>query len=176
MIDPDIRDIIAPELAEGEELLWADRTEKSLEVHLGQLKAEMRMSKTYTAIFVLVVTGLTWFHAESTEHFVFGLTGFVLLYLVLFTVSRLQYNFVDTFKYGGYALTDRRLFLLDRTLKVADHLDTNDLTEVYEGAGGIVLRAVGTGLFRRYKLCFVDRDVYTTINHIDAALKQVRRE
>ena len=175
MIDADIRHIIEPELMEGEELLWADKTsQKELDAAIEFANpADNSSEKDFTYIAIVLGTFLVVLSNDIGEIvvtvFTVGLsTGFVIWFL------RWQAKTLSNFNIGGYVLTNKRLFELDKKLKIKRRFDARKLQHVYEGAACVILRPISKGLFKRYKLIWLKSDVYATINYIDSELKRVR--
>jgi len=50
--------------------------------------------------------------------------------------------------------------------------NAKSVKSVYEGSGGIVLKPIRSGWLKVYKLRFLERDIYLTINKLDALVKR----
>ena len=122
MIDPELRDIIAPELAKGEELLWAGQPQKNPFLYSG----------IYALVFAIVWIGAilyfeySWIKgfffpkdgsSLSAFSFLFGLAVSCLMLLVGY--FQLRYAIIHLFgiKKQVYALTSKRGLIVENYWK-----------------------------------------------------------
>ena len=116
MIDPDIRDIIAPELAEGEELLWAGRPNPKYWYR--DLLYALFMTGFVKVLFgkYIYVTLMLFFEILSSGDIVaMFIAGFVALAFGAFPLVMLGLGWRHALKsrFEYYAATDRRVIIVE---------------------------------------------------------------
>lgn len=153
--------------------MWAKKTDKTgIESLIDYYREKRRNSKTYIIGFVIFWLIGLFAVSKDVEYFIFGVIAFGFLWGSLIGLSLWQIKSLKNFDIGGYALSNRRIFELDENLNIAKHFDARRVKHVFEGAGGIVLKPVQRTWLKNRKLYLIEGDVYTTINQIDAAIKQ----
>lgn len=158
--------------------MWADKTSEDLiQGFLEQFEQDKKSERSSLWIGVASLTILvivTGIQAISVGHFFLGIAIYAMMGLILHWIIKRQKSALEYFDIGGYALSNHRLFELDKSLTLSQTYDARKLRHVYEGAGGIVLKPIEAGWLKRYKLYFLETDVYVTINALDAVIKRAR--
>ncbi len=122
MIEPELRDIIEPELAEGEELLWAGRPQKHPFLFYGIYALVFAMVWIGAILYTVFIWIKGFFFSKdgsllSTLDFLIGLT--VSSFMLLFGYFLLRYAIIHVFAFKKqvYALTSKRGLILENHLK-----------------------------------------------------------
>jgi len=134
MIDPELRDIIVAELAEGEELLWAEKTKQ--EMREAWASAQVKTDQNSFIILVAsaaVLLGLCYsFELWRNDPRI----AFLILLLIL--VSLLSFGailnpdkkksaYLAQREIGGYALSNFRFFVFNLSFSITERCDAQNL-------------------------------------------------
>ncbi len=177
MIDSGVQAKLQSEIRSGETLLWASQTStEAVEIYIDYVKQANSSRKLFAMIYGAIFIAGSYFITKDLTHFILGLLAYVIIYLGAVFFWARQIQAIQNFPIGGYALTNKRLLELDHDLNVRAAYDAANLEHVYEGAGGIVLKPVGKGLLKSYKLLLLKTDIYVAMNAIHATLRARRTE
>ena len=175
MINPEVRHIIEPELAEGEELLWAEKTKVMSQQKFTKYYQDDTQMINWVLKFFLWI-GLPVLVVSLILFPAFREVGMYMLFLLPICLLSLRHKGKHTVKtienmdVGGYALTNFRLFELDKTLNITRRDDASKLRKVEETTC-LVLRPVGNGMLKIRNLFFLNNN-YATANYIRNLIKK----
>lgn len=170
MIDPEIRDIITPQLTEGEELLWAEKIEASvlaekIALYEGSVDKMIPFAIAFIFIALLLLVTKNW------TGLAFAMVVIAVGWLIESPVEILEVKRLEAHEVRAYALTDKHVFELDAKMKVLKKL-TVSLSDV-SGIDSVNLRKVA-GKWRSYSMEFL-KNPPVTINYIDAQIKRLKQ-
>ena len=185
MINLEIRHIIEAELQEGEELLWAEKTDHETQnYHKQQFMLTPNKRRIVIIVLGLGLLGLVLSFSIPPGIDNWGVPLEVLLYNVFAGVS--LYSFViaavilvlnlyvkgRTYVIGAYGLTNKRLFELDYDLSIVRSHDASRVKHVY-GFEGVALKPIGSKGNKAYQLGLMENNVLT-INYLQSKITAVR--
>ena len=175
MINEEVRHIIEPELAEGEELLWAEKTTVSAK------EAIVNPYREDTDTFVALLKYFLWVGVPVLLVLIilfpsFRVVGIILLILVPVcfmsnaSSSEDHGTRFENIDIGGYALTNLRLFELDKKIQVTSRDDASKLRKVVEESTCVTLKPIGGGVLKTRTLFFLNNN-YATTNYIRSQIE-----
>ena len=187
MLDKDVIEILEPLLADGEDLLWAEKTNHhAQDLHKEWFEITPKKKRALLTVLLLALVGLLMSFAVPKGINNWGTTSQILFYqavsgialcaflisAVLLFLSRLINKRV--YKIGAYALTNKRLFELDHDLNIIRSLDASRIRHVY-GMEGVSIKPIGAKGSRAYQLGLMDNNVLT-INYLHARISKAQDE
>ena len=174
MIDEDIRHIIEPELAEGEELLWAETISHSkirdaVNVHEEDGQMFLKIGKFLAPLFIISAVLFPSFR-------IIGLFLALLVGLGMYNNYRVcmrKAQGTRELDIGGYAISNVHFFKLARDLSVLEKLDAKLIKKVREGSDCVVVAPIGKGIFDHRHLRYLSNN-YATANYLKSMLKTTK--
>ena len=175
MINEDLRHIVEPELAEGEELLWAEKTivsaqQEIVQIHEDDTELSILFAKFLLWLGIPILIGFIIFFPSIRMISIILLFGLPIAVVSIGLASADNVEAVENMAIGGYALTNLRLFELDTSLKVTRRDDASKLRKVSEEVGCIIVKPVGSGILKVRNLSFLSNN-YVTTNYIRSLIE-----
>ena len=185
MINPEVRHIIEPELAEGEELLWAEKTDhQAQEFHKQKFLLTPNKRRIVTTVLVLGLIGLAvsfsippginnW--GTQLEKLLSNILSTVSIYSSVIAAVLLVLNVLvkgRAYVIGAYGLTNNRLFELDYDLSIVRSHDASRVKHVY-GFEGVALKPIESKGNKAYQLGLMENNILK-INYLQSKITAVR--
>ena len=169
MNETDIRNVVGPLLAPGEEIIWASATDpKAKIVVLDELRQHAQDRATdylYGAIFVVLLMVFVPLMRTNPQEWI-GVVIFIIGLDVITHLTKVWMTKRD--KIGGYALTRTHFYELDRSGNVLRKLGASNVRYAFENDNGIALAPLGKTINSSRVIRWLPQDI--TADQVQAAI------